>query len=276
MKKLRNAFFLSVCLLSLGMRTKDPLPQSEICGARNVTTQNAEQIMYIVYYTVAGMYINAGNATFTNAVEKLNGKPVFHITASGATNDSYDWIYKVRDKYESYIDTTNMQPLKFVRDVSEGKHKHYENITFNQSANTAVTKNGVFKVPDCVQDVISAVYCARNIDFDKYKKEDKIPFKMFLDNEVYDMYIRYMGKEDVKTKYGKFRAIKFRPLLLKGTIFEGGEKMTVWVSDDANKIPLRVESPIVVGSVKVDMMSYRNLKHPLTSLKKFNGQNLMQ
>ncbi|RYY42392.1 MAG: DUF3108 domain-containing protein [Chitinophagaceae bacterium] len=276
MKKLSICFVLAICLFGPGATTKAPFPQAEICGGRNVTTQNSEQIMYIVYYTVAGIYVNAGNATFTNSVERLNGKPVFHITANGATNTKYDWIFKVRDKYESYIDTTTMQPLKFVRDVSEGNHKHYENITFNHAANTAVTKNGVYKVPDCVQDVISAVYSARNIDFDRYKKDDKIPFKLFLDNEVYDMYIRYMGREDVKTKYGKFRAHKFRPLLIKGTIFEGGEKMTVWVSDDANRVPLRIESPIVVGSVKIDMMSYRNLRYPLSSLKKFNGQNLSQ
>lgn len=276
MKKLSYCFILAICLFGFGAKTKDPAPQAEICGSRNMTTQNGEQIMYIVYYTVAGIYVNAGNATFTNTVERLNGKPVFHITANGATNTKYDWIFKVRDKYESFIDTTTMQPLKFIRDVSEGNHKHYENITFNQAANTAVTKSGVYKVPDCVQDVISSVYSARNIDFDKYKKDDKIPFKMFLDNEVYDMYIRYMGKEDVKTKYGKFKAHKFRPLLIKGTIFEGGEKMTVWVSDDANRIPLRIESPIVVGSVKVDMMSYRNLRYPLSSLKKFSGQRLSE
>ena len=89
---------------------------------------------------------------------------------------------------------------------------------------------------------------------------------MFLDNETYDLYIRYLGKETVKTKYGKFRAIKFKPLLIKGTIFEGGEKMTVWVSDDANHLPLRVESPISVGTIKVDMMNYHNLRYPLTSL----------
>jgi hypothetical protein len=80
------------------------------------------------------------------------------------------------------------------------------------------------------------------------------------------MYIRYVGKETIKTKYGKFRAIKFKPLLIKGTIFEGGEKMTVWISDDKNRIPVRIESPISVGSVKVDMMTYKNLKHPLSSL----------
>lgn len=92
---------------------------------------------------------------------------------------------------------------------------------------------------------------------------------MFLDNEVYNLYIKYLGKETVKTKYGKFNAIKFKPLLVKGTLFEGGEKMTVWVSDDPNHIPLRIESPIVVGSVKVDMMQYRNLRHPLSSMISF-------
>jgi hypothetical protein len=110
------------------------------------------------------------------------------------------------------------------------------------------------------------VYYARNIDFSKYKINDKIPFDMFLDDEVYHLYIRYMGKEKIKTRYGKFNAIKFKPLLIKGTIFEGGEKMNAWVSDDPNHLLLRVESPIAVGSIKVDMMGYRNLRYPLSAL----------
>ena len=89
---------------------------------------------------------------------------------------------------------------------------------------------------------------------------------MFLDNEVFDMYIRYLGQETIKTKYGKFRTHKFKPLLIKGTIFEGGEQMTVWVSDDMNRIPVRIESPISVGKVKIDMMSHENLRYPLSSL----------
>jgi hypothetical protein len=161
-----------------------------------------------------------------------------------------------------------MQPLKFIRNVNEGGYKKYENITFNKTANTAITTNGVYKVPACVQDVVSAMYYARNVDFSKLQPEDKIPFSMFLDNEVFDMYIRYVGKEEIKTKYGKFRAIKIKPLLLKGQIFEGGEKMTVWITDDANHIPIRVESPLVVGKVKIDMMSHANLRYPLTSLIK--------
>lgn len=258
-------------LAFMAFAPKAKAPNDEFCGMTNTAFSAGEEISYTVYYAVAGIYIDAGNATFTNVLEKINGRPVYHISGVGKTNPSYDWIYKVRDKYETFIDTGSLQPLKFLRNVDEGGYKKYENITFNRNANTAVTTEGVFKVPDCVQDVLSAVYYARNIDFNKYKVNDKVPFTMFLDNEVYNMYIRYLGKETVKTKYGKFKAIKFKPLLIKGTIFEGGEKMTVWVSDDANHIPIRIESPIVVGKVKVDMMTSKNLRYPLTSLIKVKG-----
>ena len=262
-------FLLITCMFSL--HAGKPL-RDEFCGIRNISTQNGEQITLQVYYSVAGIYVNAGTATFSNTVERLNGRTVFHVVGEGKTNSNYDWIFKVRDRYETYIDTLTMQPLKFIRNVNEGGYKKYENVSFNHAANTAITTKGTFKVPDCVQDVISAVYYARNIDFSKYKPDDRIPFTMFLDNEVYNMYIRYLGKEDVKTKYGTFKAIKFKPLLVKGEVFKGGENMTVWVSDDPNKIILRVESPILVGSIKVDMMGYKNLRYPLSSLKKLKGR----
>jgi hypothetical protein len=238
----------------------------DFCGIRNYSFQDGENITFTVFYNALGIYVNAGTANFTVSQENIGNKPAYHIVGTGSSNTSYDWIFKVRDRYESYIDTTNLQPLKFIRNVDEGGHKIYENITFNQQTNSAITTKGIYKVPNCVQDVLSSIYYARNMDFDKYKVDDKIPFSMFLDNEVFNLYIKYLGKETIKTRYGKFKAIKFKPLLVKGTIFDGGEKMTVWVSDDANHIPLRIESPIVIGSVKVDMMMYKNLRHPLTSM----------
>lgn len=264
-----SKYLLLLLLPTCGAVPKSDAPlRDEFCGIRNSSFVAGEQLTFTVFYAVAGIYVNAGTALFSNNLERYNGKAVYHITGDGKTNDSYDWIYKVRDKYESYIDTATMQPLKFVRNVQEGDHKQYENITFNRSANTAITTGGLYKVPPCVQDVLSAIYYARNINFNKYKPGDRIPFALFLDNEVYNIYIRYLGKEEIKTRYGRFKAIKFKPLLIKGTLFEGGEKMTVWVSDDANKIPVRIESPITVGSVKIDMMGYKNLRYPLSSLKK--------
>jgi hypothetical protein len=240
---------------------------NEICDEiRNNTFSAGESITFKVFYTVAGMYVGAGEAVFNSSLEKLNNKPVYHIVGEGKTFSFYDNFFKVRDRYETYIDTLSLQPYKFIRNVYEGGYKKYENVTFNKVTNTAITNDGVFKVPACVQDVLSSIYYARNIDFEKFKSGDKIPFTLFLDKELFAMYIRYLGKETIKTKYGKFKAIKFKPLLIKGTIFEGGEKMTVWISDDHNKIPLRIESPISVGSIKVDMMSYKNLRYPLSSL----------
>jgi hypothetical protein len=241
----------------------------DFCSTRNNSFNAGENISLVVFYNALGLYINAGTANFTVTTERLNNRPVYHIVATGVTNSKYDFIFKVRDRYETFIDTNNLLPYKFIRNVDEGGYKKYENITFNHAANTALSTQGVYKVPPCIQDVISSMYYARNINFNKYQPGDKIPFTIFLDNEVYNMYIRYQGKETVKTRYGKFRAIVFKPLLVKGTLFEGGEKMTVYVSDDANKVPLRIESPLLVGSVKVDLMSYQNLRYPLTSLISF-------
>lgn len=269
MKWIKTFGLVGLCILSFSMNAG--FYDDEFCSIKNNSFQAGEEVNYTVYYSLAGLYVSAGKATFTNTLERMNGHTVYHVVGDGSTNPSYEWMYKVNDRYESYIDTATLQPLKFIRNIHEEDYKKYENVTFNRGTNTAITTDGVFKVPDCIQDVISSIYYSRNIDFNKYKPEDKIPFSMFLDNEVFNMYLRYLGKETVKTKYGKFKAIKFKPLLLKGTIFEGGEKMTVWVSDDNNHVPLRIESPITVGSVKIDMMGNKNLRYPLSSLIKLRG-----
>ena len=238
----------------------------DFCGVKNHAFKAGEILTYTIFYNVAGIYVNAGTASFNTMLESLGNVPVYHVVGTGTSNSSYDFLFKVRDKYESFFDTNTLQPYKFIRRIDEGGYKKYENVTFNQHTNTAVSTAGTYTVPNCIQDVLSAVYYARNINFDKYKTNDLIPFNMFLDNEIYNLHIRYLGKETIKTKYGKFHSIKFKPLLVKGTIFEGGEKMTVWVSDDLNHIPLRIESPIKVGSIKVDMMGYRNNRYPVSSL----------
>ena len=255
-------FLMVFCCLSF----RRSAPNDEICGIRNTAFQDGEVVVMKVYYSTLGMYVGAGEATFTTTIERYNGKPVYHCVGDGKSYSFFDNFFKVRDKYETFIDTANLLPYKFIRNVDEGGYKKYNNVTFNQGANTAVSTNGVFKTTNCIQDVVSSVYYARNINFDKYKVDDKIPFDMFLDDEVYHLYIRYLGKEKIKTRYGKFNAIKIKPLLIKGTLFEGGEKMNAWISDDPNHLLLRVESPIAVGSIKVDMMGYRNLRYPLTSL----------
>ena len=255
-------------LLTVACTGRMAIAQNEFCGLTNKTISNGEKLNFKVYYNLSAVWVAAGEANFTTSLEKLNGRQVFHITGDGVTYKSYDWIFRVRDKYETFIDTETMLPQRFIRNVDEGGYKIHNDVIFDQVKHQAKSGSKTFTVPACVQDVLSAIYYARNIDYGKYKPGAKIPFSMFLDNEVYNLYIRYQGKEKITTKYGTFNAIKISPLLIKGTIFEGGEKMTIWISDDENHIPLRINSPILVGSIKVDMMGYANLKYPLKSLLK--------
>jgi hypothetical protein len=258
-----SLFFLFSLLLSFSSKA-----QADFCHIKNTSFKDGERLLFKVYYNMSPLWIHAGNAVFSVESEMLDKKKVFHISGVGKTQSSYEWFYKVNDKYETFLDEETLYPQRFIRNVNEGGFKIYNYVNFNHKAGKAVSTNGVFDVPKCTQDVLSAIYFARNIDYNKYKPGDKIPFKMFLDDQVYDLYIRYVGKEVIETKYGKFNSIKITPLLIQGTIFKGGEKMAVWVSDDANHIPLRVSSPILIGSIKVDMMEYGNLRNPLTSLIK--------
>ena len=233
---MKNGYFLlSMIFLSIQF-----VASAQTAVKPTYAFQPQEKISYNVYYNVIGLYVHAGSATFTTASEKWQDEDVFHVVGEGSTNPKYDWIFKVRDRYESYFTTTDLQPVKFVRNINEGKYKKHEEITFNHQANTAITNNGVYATPENVQDVMSIMYYLRNINYDQYKEGDKIPFSMFLDGKVYNMYIHYIGKETIKTKHGKFKAIKLKPLLIKGNIFNGGEKMTPTIFSFAWKVRSRL------------------------------------
>ncbi len=239
-------------------------------GAQDHAFQPGEKVTYNVAYHVVGIYVNAGTASFTTTKESLDNADVYHVVGKGSTNSKYDWIFKVRDRYETFVDADGLQPVKFIRSVSEGKYKKYEEVTFDQRTRIATTKKGAVKVPDNIQDVISSVYYARNINYSNLKHGDVVPFSMLLGNNIYNMHIRYMGKEKVKTKYGEVMAVKLHPLLIKGNAFKGGEDMEVWVTDDNNHIPVKIESKLSVGSIKVDLSEYENLRYPLALLQDSN------
>lgn len=261
-----KAFFLIAVLLACSGSASTQ--QSEFCNTRNTAFAEGEQLYFKVWYNMGRVWVGAGEVRFGVNSDQLNGRKMYHIIADGKTLKSYEWFYKVRDRYESWIDPSTMQPAKFVRNVNEGGFKIYNNVVFNQNIGQAVSTSGIFQVPKCVQDVLSAIYYARNIDYNSYKVGAKIPFSMFLDDKVYNLYIRYMGKERIETRYGTFNTIKISPLLIEGSIFKGGEKMAIWVSDDANHMPVRIDSPILVGSIKVDLMGFDKLRHPVSSLVK--------
>lgn len=236
--------------------------QTSEAGLRNFSFKEGEKLEFRVYYNMGFIWINSGTAVFTVKSDTLRDKKAYHITGRGSTAKSFEWFYKVSDTYESYVEKETMLPLRFIRNVNEGGMKIHNDVTFHHEKGIAISDKTTYATPKGTQDVLSAIYFARNINYNKYKPGDKIPFTMFLDNQVYNLYVKYLGKERITTKSGTFDAIKIAPLLIEGTIFKGGEKMVVYVSDDANHLPLRIDSPILVGSIKVDLIGYENLRNP--------------
>jgi hypothetical protein len=268
MKRIVPIFALLVPVLAFTTLKKTTFisePPTDICKFSNTTFKSGEKLNYKAFYSVSGIYISAGELELTTKLTTYLGKPAYQIVGNGKTLSSYDFIFKVRDLYTSYIDTATLFPVRFERDVNEGSYTKKQKATFKQAEKKIITDKETYKTTSCTLDVLSALYACRNIDISKYKVGDKITFNMYIDEEQFSMYVKYMGKENVTTKFGTYKAIKLRPMLIKGNVFNGGEGMTMWVTDDKNHIPVRIESPIKVGSVKIDLVNSSGLLNPMTA-----------
>ena len=241
------------------------------CEITNNVFANGEKLVYKLYYNLGIIWIPAGEVVFTI---KENSKS-YEMTAIGKTYKNYEKIFKVNDYFYSNVDRETLFPKNFVRIIEEGNYKLYDSIYFDQKRNIVMSFNGktkeearpkIHRVGECMQDMVSNIYYMRNLNTDNIKKGDKIAIKMFFDKEVFPIDIVYNGKEkkDIKD-LGTFRTIKIQPNVVAGNVFRDGDKMTLWISDDANKLPLLIESPVSVGNVKAVLKSYTGLKHRLDS-----------
>ena len=210
-------------------------------------------------------WINAGEAVLEVKEEsrKIGDRSTFHIVGLGYTTGAFNWFFKVRDRYETYIDEEAILPWVFIRRVNEGGYIINDDVVFNQIKNTAKSDGGVFEVPENVQDLLSMVYYARCIDYSDIKIGDEFLINVFLDDEVYEMKIKYYGKDIIKSRLGQIRCLRFKPMVQKGRIFEEKGDLTFWMSDDKNHIPIRLQADVLVGSIKLDLKSYSGLANPL-------------
>jgi len=244
----------------------------EPCFMENKTFQGGEEITYKLYYNWGVVWLSAGEVTFK--VNDMGSQ--YHVAVAGRTYKSYEWFFKVRDYYDTYIDKNSLLPKTAIRDVSEGKYKLYDEVVFDQENKKASSLRGKtrdeatkkeYDVGECMHDMLSVIYYSRNIDFESYEEGEEFPVKIFMDKEVWPLNVKYKGKQGRKKIKGKgrFDTIKFSPQVLSGRVFKEGEEMMVYVSDDKNRIPLLIESPVSVGSVKAVLKSYKGLKYEMTA-----------
>jgi hypothetical protein len=224
----------------------------------NKAFKAGEVLTYRMHY---GM-MNAGVAILEVKPDiiEVSGRKVYHIVGSGYTIGSTDWFFKVRDRYETYLDKDAMLPWLFVRRVDEGGYKFSQDYAFNHyTKKVDIGNNEKFDVPVGVQDMVSAFYAARNLDLSNAKPGDLFSITCFVDKEIWPLKIKFIGKETIDTDLGKYRCLKFRPIVQKGRVFKKEEDLNVWISDDDNHLPMRVKADVLIGSIKMDITGAKNL-----------------
>ena len=214
-------------------------------------------------------FLKAGNATLEVKETKFKEKPVYHVVGKGWTTGVISWFFKVEDHYESYFDKYSGLPYKFVRQIDEGGHTKDLETEFDHDNNTAFVNNKKHNTQETyatekgVQDMVSAFYYLRNnYDTQSIKEGDIVTLNMFFDEENYKFKLKFLGRETIKTSFGKVKTLMFRPYVMAGRVFKEQESLTLWVSADENKIPLKIRADLRLGSLRAELEAFKGLKHP--------------
>ena len=269
--------FLLFVLASLLLTSLQSLPARGQCDSSGQIFTNGEEISFIISYNWGPIWVDAGIVTFSTKLDKKKNKPAWHLTSTGRTFKSYDILFKVRDTYETWIDTTNLQTIEFQRYIFEGGYQMQNRSWFDYSSRLVFSNSKInqdpmvtdtIKMIGCTYDMLSAVYYVRSLDLDSIKSGSNIPVYIALDDSTYRIDIRMHGKEIIEHPDGTlYMCNKFSAIMVEGTIFSKDQETFVWVSDDPNKVPIYIEAKILVGSVKAYLKKATGLKYPLAIVK---------
>ena len=263
MKRLATLLGIAM-LMSIGVSARG---QNEEDNFEYRTIENkAFQVGEFLEYKLAYGFVNAGTATLEvkQAPKAIQGREVLHIVGRGKSISAFDWFFKVRDRYETYIDKEGIFPWLFVRRISEGGYDKSQDYKFFQNKGKVKNEdNEVYDVPHGIQDMLSSFYYARTIDFSNAKKGDIFEFDSFVDEEIYPLRIKYVGDKTIKIDKGKFHCMVFHPVVQEGRIFEDDDDLTVYITKDENKIPILAKAKVLVGSIRMELTDYKNLANPV-------------
>ena len=230
------------------------------CSISHNIFRSGEKVTYRAFYNWGFIWITAADVIFTVNDTVYDGKDCYHLKSVSSNLKQYDWFYKVRERFESIIKKDSLKPYWFLRESYEGGYVAYNNYLYDYKSNrlkiSSYTSDRRYKeeqltLKPCTFDVLSAIYFCRNINFSALTNDERMPLTMAIDNEVVDLYLKFLGRETITLHDGKtYDTFKFSAMLVKGTIFKGGEDLFVWVTNDNYHIPVMVEAKILIGSVK--------------------------
>lgn len=215
-------------------------------------------------------FLNASYVTLDVNAEILDSIPVYHVVGKGRTTGLARLFYKVDDRYESYFGRDDGKPYKFIRKINEGGHTRDVEIDFRHKEDIAILKDHKrgtkthVPIHNRIQDLLSASYYFRNTyKLDEFEVGNTLDVDMLFDDDgIFKLRLKFLGKEVIRTRFGKVECLKFRPLVQSGRVFKERESLTLWISNDLNKIPVRIKANLAIGSLKADLHAYKNLRHP--------------
>ncbi len=212
-------------------------------------------------------FLRAGTAILEVDEAEYKGKKVFHTKGTGWTSGMIKWFFEVEDYYESYFDKEAIKPYVFKRKIYEGGYKKHTITTFNYDVKKAYVQDFTLQRDTSVtfnkvQDMLSSFYYLRSYDVSKIKTGDEIKLDMFFDEETFPFRLKFLGKQSLRTHLGKIETLVFRPYVLSGRVFKEQESVTIWISNDANKIPLKLKADLRVGSLTAELEDFRGFANP--------------
>ena len=228
-----------------------------------------EKLKFRVYYEslITGK-VDAGIATLDvkNSNRRFHGREVYHIVGNGKSNRAFDLFFKVRDRFESYVDKEALVSHLFIRRTKEGGYVMEDDVYFDHEKRLAIGSKATKEITPYMQDILSAAFYARTFDFSNAQEGDNFPVDFYLDDSAYISVIQFQGRETVETKLGVFRCLAFKPMVVMGEVFSNPYPMTLWVTDDKNRLPVLAKSAVIVGAVKMELIKFSGLAHPCEAL----------
>ncbi len=227
--------------------------------------QGGERLVFSLNYG----FVTGGRATLSVQDSIINNTITHHVIGKGVTVGVADVLYKIRDRYESFIDVQTNQPVKAIRSIREGRYRYYNEVEYIRDSSQVISqKSGIHSVQEGILDILSAFYFARNHKFnDNLKEGEVIEFMTYFSDENFPLRIRYRGTEVIKTNFGKIDCYKFSPVTEVGRSFKTEDDMQVWITRDNNRIPVRVRFDLAVGSFTCNLEEFKGLKHPFSSVR---------
>lgn len=249
---------LSVLVSSFGVAVKD----DNFRKIDNKAFKVGEKLTFDVNYG----FVTAGIATMEiPRIRKISGRQAYNVVFEVNTVPSFDWIFKVRDRYETYLDVEGLFPWRFEQHIREGNFSRDFSAFFDQRKQKAKTSTGEYDVPEYVNDILSAFYIARTFNYSDMEINDMILLQNFYKDKVYDLNVKYLGKDRVSVKAGTFDCIVVEPLVQEGGLFKSEGSITVWLTDDDLRLPVKVKTKVVIGSIDSELTKYEGLAGKLTS-----------